>query len=233
MISSVTRLTMFDGIEKPTPIEPDWPPADDPPAEAIATLMPMRLPFGVDESAARVARVDGGVGLDHGDLDRLAGLGLGLAALTEVEEERRSLLVGCWSGVLWSPSVPLSSLLSGAADEAISIERLSALTMPVVTVFDRPSGAPTAIVASPTLRSTESPNSIGREARGVLELDDREVVGRVGADDLGVVDVSVRRRDADGGVAGRTVEGDDVGVGDDVAVLGEDDARAGAGGAAA
>ena len=35
------RLTMSDGIEKPTPIEPDWPAE---PAVAIATLMPMSFP---------------------------------------------------------------------------------------------------------------------------------------------------------------------------------------------
>jgi hypothetical protein len=43
MISSVMRSTMSDGIEKPTPIEPE-PSVAEPPAVAIATLMPMSLP---------------------------------------------------------------------------------------------------------------------------------------------------------------------------------------------
>ena len=44
MISSLMRLTMTDGIEKPTPIEPAGLDELDPPVEAIATLMPMSLP---------------------------------------------------------------------------------------------------------------------------------------------------------------------------------------------
>ena len=48
-----------------------------------------------------------------------------------------------------------------AADEAIEMLRFRALTIPVVTVFDRPSGAPIATVWSPTFSSEESANSIG------------------------------------------------------------------------
>jgi hypothetical protein len=43
----------------------------------------------------------------------------------------------------------------------MEMERLSALTMPVVTVLASPRGAPTAIVESPTLSSLESANSTG------------------------------------------------------------------------
>ena len=39
--------------------------------------------------------------------------------------------------------------------------RFSALTMPVVTEFARPSGAPSATAVSPTLSFDESANSIG------------------------------------------------------------------------
>ncbi len=39
--------------------------------------------------------------------------------------------------------------------------RFSALMKPVVTVFDRPRGAPTASTVSPTFRFDESANSIG------------------------------------------------------------------------
>ena len=46
------------------------------------------------------------------------------------------------------------------------MERLSALTMPVVTVFDRPSGAPTAI-------GLVADVEVGR----VAELDGRQVLG--------------------------------------------------------
>ncbi len=44
MISLEMRLAMSEGIEKPTPMLPDCPPDDDPPALAMATLMPISLP---------------------------------------------------------------------------------------------------------------------------------------------------------------------------------------------
>ena len=117
----------------------------------------------VDQRAAGVARVDRRVGLDDRDRDRL-GRRLRLAlALAEVEEERGVCpSSGVWpsSGVC-RPGVVCASPASGAADDAIWIERFSALTMPVVTVLDRPSGAPTAMVWSPTLSSDESANSTG------------------------------------------------------------------------
>jgi len=50
---------------------------------------------------------------------------------------------------------------SGRADDAIWMLRFRALTMPVVTEFDRPSGAPRATAVSPTLSFDESAKSIG------------------------------------------------------------------------
>ncbi len=151
MISSVMRLTMSDGIEKPTPIDPDWLELELP-VEAIATLMPMSLPSPSTSAPPE-----------------LPGLIAASVWMTAIE----IVLVAedcCWP---WPKSnwngespCPFSGLCcvsspSGAADEAIWIERFSALTMPVVTVLDSPSGAPTATVWSPTLSLLESPNVMG------------------------------------------------------------------------
>src|ERR1700709_2021432 len=78
---------------------------------------------------------------------------------------------------LWSPkfqklkglSLPpplLPSLLLlpddfGTAEEATAMLRFSALTMPVVTVFGRSSGAPIATTGSPPLRRLESAKVAG------------------------------------------------------------------------
>ena len=58
----------------------------------------------------------------------------------------------------WSPASPPA--VTG---------RFRALTMPLVTVLSRPSGAPTAITGSPTTTELESPSgSTGRPARLTL-----------------------------------------------------------------
>ncbi len=61
------------------------------------------------------------------------------------------------------PSEPSASpvLSSGTADEATLMLRLRALTMPSLTEFERPSGAPMTTVRSPTLSSEELAVSIG------------------------------------------------------------------------
>ena len=208
---------------------------------AIATLMPMSLP---SESTSAPPELPGliaaSVWMTGSDtcrsrcsdlLLRLAAVGVG-----QVEEEVERALLGAVALVALA-AVALgvaceSSGVVGAADEATSIERFSALTMPLVTVPARPSGAPMAIAVSPTLSSSESANSSGVRPEASVELDDREVVHRVGADELGVVEAAVVGRDLDRRVAGGAVEGHDVGVGEHVAVFGEDDARAGAAAAA-
>ncbi len=63
-----------------------------------------------------------------------------------------------------------SSGVVGAAEEATSIERFSALMMPLVTVPARPSGAPIAIAVSPTLSLSESANSSGVRPEASVSL---------------------------------------------------------------
>src|SRR3954468_8803078 len=61
-----------------------------------------------------------------------------------------------------SPGVELSpEPLPGTADEAIWMLRLTALTMPSVTVLGSARGAPIATTLSPTLTFDELPNSMG------------------------------------------------------------------------
>ena len=77
------------------------------------------------------------------------------------------------------------------------MERLSALTMPLVTVPARPSGAPIAIAVSPTLSLSESANSSGVRPLASTSLMTARSESRVGADELGVVQVAVVRLDLD------------------------------------
>ena len=53
----MTGTAVFDGTAKPMPIEP-------PDGEMIAVLTPIDLAVEVEQRAARIAAVDGGVGLD-------------------------------------------------------------------------------------------------------------------------------------------------------------------------
>ena len=110
------------------------------------------------------------------------------------------------------------------------MDRLSALTMPVVTRVreaERRADRHRRVADVEVRRRSEVDR---RKVLGVLELDDGEVVRRVETDDLGVVHASVGGRDAKRRAGGRTVEGHDVRVRHHVAVLRED--RAGSGAAA-
>ena len=103
--------------------------------------------------------------------------------------------------------------------------------MPSVTVFDRAERSTDRHggVADVELRR------VGEGHRGEVrrvDLDDREVDRRVGADELALVDTAVRGRHRDGAARAVTVERHHVGVRDDVAVLVQDDAGTGAGFAA-
>ncbi len=95
-----------------------------------------------------------------------------------------------------------------------------ALTMPVVTVWPMPKGLPMASTTSPTSTLSLSAIGDGGQVLGV-DLDDGDVALRVAADDFG-------------GELAAVLQGDlhlvgavhDVVVGEDVAVLGDDDAGA-------
>ncbi len=58
LAEATTTRTMLAGMAKPTPCEP-------PEREKIAVLMPIKLTGQVDERAARIARVDGSIGLNE------------------------------------------------------------------------------------------------------------------------------------------------------------------------
>ena len=105
--------------------------------------------------------------------------------------------------------------------------RSSALTMPLVTVASRPNGEPIATTPSPTPRLADLPIVAGVRSETSCGLDDGGVGERVGAEDLGVRAGAVGEGHLDrAAVAGHL---DDVVVGEDRAVGGEDDARAGPG----
>ena len=58
LAEATTTRTMLAGMAKPMPCEP-------PEREKIAVLMPTSLPVEIDQRAAGIARIDGGVGLDE------------------------------------------------------------------------------------------------------------------------------------------------------------------------
>ena len=66
LAEATTTRTMLAGMAKPMPCEP-------PEREKIAVLMPTSRPVEIDQRAAGIARIDGGVGLDEelivGDAD--------------------------------------------------------------------------------------------------------------------------------------------------------------------
>ena len=92
------------------------------------------------------------------------------------------------------------------------IWRCRAETMPLVTVRSRPNGLPIATTGSPTSIFDESPRASGVHLVGrSVDLQQRQVGGRVGADHLGVV----------GGLGVAELHLDLLGAGDDV-VVGQD-----------
>ena len=88
--------------------------------------------------------------------------------------------------------------------------------MPLVTVASRPNGEPIATTPWPTCEARGVPDGGRREVVDALGLDHRGVGERVGAEDLGGGVRAVVERDArSAGLAG---QGDDVVVGEDLAV---------------
>ena len=97
--------------------------------------------------------------------------------------------------------------------------------MPVVTVPARPSGLPTAMTGSPTLSCVGVAEGDRLEvARRAGDGDDGQVGARVGARDGGLVGAAVVERHRHLRVAAGA--GDDVVVGEDVALGVDDDAGA-------
>ena len=115
-----------------------------------------------------------------------------------------------------------SSTTRAVRPSRVGSERPSPLTTPAVTEPASPSGLPTATTSWPT-RSVAGVAEDGGRRGGAAGADDREVGERVGADD---VDVGL------GPVAEHRPPGaapaDDVGVGEQQPVVGDDDGRAGA-----
>ena len=101
------------------------------------------------------------------------------------------------------------------------IWRWSAETIPVVTVRSSPNGLPIATTGSPTCTFVESPSGSGLHALGVVDLEQRDVGGRVGPDDLRLLRGAVPELHVD--ALGPL---DDVGVGEDVPVVVDQEARA-------
>ena len=93
------------------------------------------------------------------------------------------------------------------------MSRPSAETMPAVTVPPRPNGLPTASTQSPT-RGLFSANLTNGNVLLGLDLEQRDIGARVGADQLGI-DTCCLLVEADLDLGGAV---DDVVVGDDVAV---------------
>ena len=100
------------------------------------------------------------------------------------------------------------------------MSRPRAETMPAVTVPPRPNGLPTASTQSPTRGGVSGKLDEG-EVVAAVDLDQREIGARIGADDLGGVGLAVVGRDLD--AVGLL---DDVVVGDGVAVGRDEEARA-------
>ncbi len=99
--------------------------------------------------------------------------------------------------------------------------RLRAETMPSVTEPPRPKGLPIAITQSPTIGSVAVAELDEGQIVAGVDLEDREIGLRVGADDLGRPARAVSQENLD--LVGAL---DDVIVGDDDAVGADDEAGA-------
>ena len=187
------------------------------------------LPVAVDERPTRVARVDGRVGLDDGDLDRVGRLLLALA-LPEVEVE----------GTVLTALAVLPSLAAVASvgpgvrrrrrcDLDRAVERTHDSRRDGVRETQRCADGDGLVADVDLARVAELD---GGESGCALELDHREVVRGVGPHHGGRIDVPIRGGHRHRGISARPIQGHDVGVRQDVAVGGEDDAGTGPAGAA-
>ena len=101
------------------------------------------------------------------------------------------------------------------SESPVETGRLSALTMPAVTVELSPSGEPNATTGSPDVERLRRPSDAGGRSGPSLDEQHGQVVGRAAADDRGVVAVAVLVDDLDravvlGGVGHHVVVGDEV-----------------------
>ncbi len=140
---------------------------------------------------------------------------------TTREEESASappLLPGLSAASVWMTS----STTRAVRPSRVGSERPSPLTTPAVTDPASPSGLPTATTSCPT-RSVAGVAEHGRRGSAGAGAEDGEVGERVGADDVDrrLAAVAEHRPPARG-------PGDDVRVGEQQPVVGEDDGRAGA-----
>jgi len=114
------------------------------------------------------------------------------------------------------PLLPPLPLVDGAVCSSVGTvtSRLSAETMPLVTVPARSSGEPMATTLVADRDGAGVAEGGGGQAAGAGDLDQRQVLGGVGADDRGGGGLAVAVGDLDGRGAR-----DDVVVGDDLALL--------------
>ena len=146
-------------------------------------------------------------------------------ALTRAPPELPGLIAAeVWMALVTTVSLEVWPSGEGLASLVLT-GRLSAETMPVVTVPERPSGLPTAMTGSPTLRAALSPRLIGVRSLGaeVSLMTARSVEGSVPTM-VALEGAAVGEGDGDRAVAGGVA--DDVVVGQDVAAVVEDDAGA-------
>src|SRR5664279_3620757 len=141
-------------MAKPTPMEPLWLLDDDEDSEAIAELMPITLPLMSTSGPP--------------ELPGLIAASVCTAFIT-VSWLVPVLLWPCpcpWNG---SWLCPWSGVCCSSA-ELVRTGRLSAETIPEVTVADRPSGEPTATTLCPIFRSAEVPRVAGVRPETPLAL---------------------------------------------------------------
>ena len=146
------RCARLDGMANPIPMLPDCPALL--PAVAIATLMPITLPWSSTSAPPE-----------------LPGLIPALVCRTEseiVEDEAVGALdpPGTSKFQMSNGFSPLGvgvvvSGEVGTAEDATVMLRLSALTIPLLTEDESPRGAPIMMAVSPTLSAEESANSAG------------------------------------------------------------------------
>ena len=119
------------------------------------------------------------------------------------------------------PGLTATSVWMKGTKVSSGSERPLALTMPAVIVFSKPNGEPIAATHSPTLSFAELPSfTVGRPVASILSS--ATSVRSVGADHLGL-ELALASVRLDGDFVGAR---DHVRVGEDVAVLADDEARA-------
>ena len=135
-------------------------------------------------------------------------------------------LPGLIAASVWIAS---STVFWFCASPPAATGRLSALTMPVVTVPSRPSGEPIATTSWPTRRLPDEPSVMGVSPVAPVGPHDGDVTAGIGADHRERRGVAVGEGDLGLGTARRAAVlggGDHVVVGEDESVGRQDDARA-------